>query len=77
MKKNQMDFQDSSAVCQILPDQSDIVQTNKRMKEDFLLGLEELSMDETEEIAGGESLWYWMAYGAGRAANFITNLSGQ
>ena len=27
--------------------------------------LTELSADETQLIAGGESLWYWVAYGIG------------
>ncbi len=72
-----MDLKDSSAICRILPDQSENFQTNKGINKDFLPGLEELSVDETEEIVGGESLWYWVGYGVGRAAFFMTNLSGQ
>ena len=40
------------------------------------LDLNELTRDEAQLIGGGESLWYWMAYGigaVGRGAVFIYN----
>ena len=33
--------------------------------------IQELSFEEALTINGGESLWYWIAYGVGATANFI------
>jgi hypothetical protein len=49
----------------------------KEWKGEFLHGMEELSLEESAAINGGESLWYWIGYGLGRAANYISNLDGQ
>ena len=48
----------------------------KKSSAEFLQGLEELSMEETMGIIGGESLWYWVGYGLGAATNYISHLSG-
>lgn len=34
-------------------------------------GLQELGVHEQSEINGGESLWYYIGYYVGRAANYI------
>lgn len=39
---------------------------------EFLRGLEELSIEETQGIIGGESLWYWVGYAVGYAGNIIS-----
>ena len=35
-------------------------------------GLEQLPLKDESTIVGGESLWYWIGYGAGLAANMFT-----
>jgi hypothetical protein len=35
-------------------------------------GLEELPLKDESAIVGGESLWYWIGYGAGLAVNMFT-----
>ena len=48
----------------------------KMMKEEFLNGLKELSVEESTAIIGGESLWYWIGYGIGYAGYIISNATG-
>jgi hypothetical protein len=36
-------------------------------------GLQDLSSEEMNRIAGGESLLYWIGYGIASAARLITN----
>jgi hypothetical protein len=45
---------------------------NTKHSFDFLT---ELSEDEYVSINGGESLWYWVAYGAGAAAREVTDFA--
>ena len=40
---------------------------------EFLLGMEELSVEEECAIAGGESLWFWVGYAVGVVANAISH----
>jgi hypothetical protein len=44
--------------------------------EDSLTGWRELSTEEMSGIAGGESLWYWIGYGVGTVARYISELNG-
>ena len=39
-------------------------------------GIEDISEEEMQKINGGESFWYWVAYGAGsvgRGVSFVWN----
>ena len=45
------------------------METNDLLKFD----LKELSADETLMTDGGESLWYWIAYGIGSIGRSYTN----
>ncbi len=42
-----------------------IIFKSNDMKNDKENQLEALSLTEMNEITGGESLWYWIAYGVG------------
>jgi len=44
----------------------------KVWNKEFLRGLEELSVEETNGIIGGESLWYWVGYGIGSVGHFLS-----
>jgi len=47
------------------------------MKNDIENQFEALSLTEMNEITGGESLWYWAAYGVGsigRGVSFVWNV---
>ena len=35
--------------------------------------LQELTSEQACEINGGESLWYWIAYGVGATAHAVSN----
>jgi|LakMenE18May11ns_1017448.scaffolds.fasta_scaffold9005380_1 hypothetical protein len=35
--------------------------------------LQELTFEESNGINGGESLWYWVAYGVGTAAHAVVD----
>lgn len=35
--------------------------------------LQDLTFEESCEINGGESLWYWIAYGIGATAKVVSN----
>jgi hypothetical protein len=39
------------------------------------MNLKELSQIELIETNGGESLWYWVAYGVGASVRFLTTPS--
>jgi hypothetical protein len=40
---------------------------------ELLQGLQELPMETSASIIAGESLWYWIGYGAGLAVYMITH----
>jgi hypothetical protein len=40
---------------------------------ELLQGLEELPVEKEAAIMGGETLWYWVCYGAGVAAYMFTH----
>ena len=40
-------------------------------------GIEELTLNEVVKCNGGESLWYWVAYGVGAAGRAIKYLSNK
>lgn len=37
-------------------------------------GMQELSMEVSDSIVGGESIFFWIGYGLGTAVNAIANL---
>ncbi len=39
------------------------------MLQKFESDLQELTIEESSEINGGESVWYWVAYGIGATIN--------
>jgi hypothetical protein len=39
---------------------------------EFLPGLEELAEKDECAITGGESVWFWIGYGAGWISNLVT-----
>ena len=45
---------------------------NKKWNGEFLPGMEELSVEEQHNIAGGESLMFWIGYAAGTVVNWLT-----
>lgn len=45
----------------------------KNLNVEFLDGFSELSREESMSIIGGESLWYWIAYGVGYVGYVIKN----
>jgi hypothetical protein len=40
----------------------------------FSSELQELTFEQASGINGGESLWYWIAYGVGATVHFIGDL---
>ncbi|HEV3224588.1 MAG TPA: hypothetical protein VGZ90_17035 [Puia sp.] len=45
----------------------------KRWNGELLQGLQELPMETSASIIAGESLFYWIGYGLGLAANMFAN----
>jgi hypothetical protein len=43
---------------------------------ELLQGMQELPMETAATIVGGESIFFWIGYGLGVAANTITHLVG-
>lgn len=39
----------------------------------FSSELQELTFEQANELSGGESLWYWIAYGVGAAGRGIAD----
>jgi hypothetical protein len=48
----------------------------KKMELELHSGMQELTVEETETIMGGESLWFWIGYGIGYVAHAISNATG-
>jgi hypothetical protein len=44
----------------------------KKWSNEFIQGLEELSVEETNGITGGESLSYWFGYAIGAIGHIIS-----
>jgi hypothetical protein len=45
----------------------------KRWNGELMQGMQELPMETSVSIVGGESLFFWIGYGLGLAANMFTN----
>jgi hypothetical protein len=41
---------------------------------ELLQGMQELSMETSESIVGGESIFFWIGYGIGTVVNGVTSL---
>ncbi len=41
---------------------------------ELLQGMQELSMEASESIVGGESIFFWIGYGIGTVVNGVTSL---
>jgi hypothetical protein len=49
----------------------------KELFNQSLLHMEELSVESCEMINGGETLWYWLAYGVGSISGWLRdNING-
>ena len=47
-----------------------------QLNEELFAGMEAMPMNESLEVMGGESAWYWIGYGIGQVGRFVGSLSG-
>ena len=48
----------------------------KQLNEELFAGMQAMSMNESLGVMGGESAWYWIAYGIGEIGYAIRHAGG-
>jgi hypothetical protein len=66
----------SQYICQDLFDHLKNIKMQKTWNGAILPNMQELTSQESAEIVGGESLWYWVGYVVGGMINGVRNDNG-